>query len=71
MKSKAKFFHKIRPYGVSLGAFIVLLSYAGFLAAAPPESSEEKGLPRYMESEFSIIKGMLELNAQKLDALST
>ena len=70
MKSKAKLFHKIRPYGVSLGAFIVLLTYAGFLAAAPPESSEENGLPRYMESEFAIIKGMLELNAQKMDALS-
>lgn len=70
MKLKAKFFHKIRPYGVSLGAFIVLLSYAGFLAAAPPESSAEKGLPLYLESEFAIIKGMLELNAQKMDALS-
>ncbi len=48
----------------------VLLSYSGFLAAAPSVSSEEKGIPRYLESEFSIIKGMLELNAQKMDALS-
>lgn len=49
----------------------VLLSYAGLLAAAPPESSDEKGLPRYLENEFAVIKGMLELNAQKMDALST
>ncbi len=48
----------------------MLLSYTGFLAAAPPESSEAKGLPRYLESEFALIKGMLEVNAQKMDALS-
>jgi hypothetical protein len=48
----------------------VLLSYAGLLAAAPPASSEDKGLPRYLESEFAVIKEMLELNAQKMDALS-
>jgi hypothetical protein len=48
----------------------MLLSYAGMLTAAPPESSEDKGLPRYLESEFAIVKEMLELNAQKMDALS-
>jgi len=53
-----------------LGAFIMLVSYAGFLAAAPPASSEEKGIPGYLESEFTIIKEMLELNADKLDALN-
>jgi hypothetical protein len=50
--------------------FTVLLTGAGFLSAAPPESSEDTGLPRYLESEFAIIKEMLELNAQKMDALS-
>lgn len=50
--------------------FTMLLSNAGFLAAAPPNSSEENGLPRYLEKEFAILKEMLELNAQKMDALS-
>lgn len=61
--------HRIRRYAVVLGTCL-LASNAGVSTAAPPASSEEGGVPAYIEREFAVIKEMLELNAQKMDALS-
>lgn len=70
MKLRTVFSHRVRRVPVLLGAFTMLVSYAGFLAAAPPDLSEDNGIPRYLENEFAAIRQMLELNAQKLDELS-
>lgn len=70
MMSKAIFSYQLKCLPVLLGIFLVLVSYTGYIAAAPPAVAGEKGLPQYLESELTLIKDMLSLNAQKLDALS-
>lgn len=61
--------HRVKRCTVVL-ATCLLASYAGLSIAAPPATLEAGGVPAYLEREFAVIKEMLELNAQKMDALS-
>jgi len=76
MMLKAMINHRLRRCTIFLCTFL-LVSYAGFSAAAPPEFAGDKGFPQYVEGEFALVKQMLETNAamldrnaQKMDALS-
>lgn len=66
MMLKAMINHRLRRCTVFLCTFL-LVSYAGFSAAAPPEFAGDKGFPQYVEGEFDLVKQMLEENAAKLD----
>ena len=66
MMLKAMINHRLRRCTVFLCTFL-LVSYAGFSAAAPPEFAGDKGFPQYVEGEFALVKQMLEVNAEKLD----
>jgi len=63
---KAMINHRFKRCTVFLCTFL-LVSYAGFSVAAPPDYARDKGFPQFVEGEFDLVKQMLEENAAKLD----